>query len=62
MRDYSVLKAGRGQENIKGLLYIGAALAVAPVALLFGLRLAEAASISRWLNLELAASSDSQWR
>lgn len=77
--------------QLAGLLYLGAAIAVAPsalknggfalprrddrqnqfrlfgavlfggilgpVALLFGLRLAEAASVSLWLNLELAATA-----
>ena len=77
--------------QLAGLLYIGAALAVAPgalkngglalpkkgdhrnqwrlfgailfggilgpVALLFGLRMAEAASVSLWLNMELAATA-----
>ena len=77
--------------QLAGLLYLGAAIAVAPgalkngglglprrgdrrtqfrlfgavlfggilgpVALLFGLRLADAASVSLWLNLEMAATA-----
>ncbi len=86
-----LLLQGLTPFQLAGLLYIGAALAVAPVAwrkggfalprrndqrnryrllgaiifggvfgplsLLFGLRLAEASSVSLWLNLELAATA-----
>jgi drug/metabolite transporter (DMT)-like permease len=86
-----LLLGGLTPFQLAGLLYLGAAIAVAPaalksggfalppradrrnqlllagailfggilgpVALLFGLRLAEAASVSLWLNLELAATA-----
>ena len=86
-----LLLAGLTPFQLAGLLYLGAAIAVAPaalknggfalplrddrrnqlllagailfggilgpVALLFGLKLAEAASVSLWLNLELAATA-----
>jgi len=86
-----LLLTGLTPFQLAGLLYFGAAVAVAPaalrnggfalpprgdrqnqwrlfgavvfggilgpVALLFGLRLAEAASVSMWLNLELAATA-----
>ena len=86
-----LLLEGFSPFQLAGLLYLGAALAVAPaafklggfalparsdhrnqirligavlfggilgpVALLFGLQLAEAASVSLWLNLELAATA-----
>ena len=45
----------RNQFRLFGAVLFGGILG--PVALLFGLRLAEAASVSLWLNLELAATA-----
>jgi drug/metabolite transporter (DMT)-like permease len=45
----------RNQIRLFGAVLFGGILG--PVALLFGLRLAEAASVSLWLNLELAATA-----
>lgn len=45
----------KSRERLLGAVLIGGVLA--PVALLFGLRLASAASVSMWLSLELAATS-----
>lgn len=45
----------RNQLLLAGAILFGGILG--PVALLFGLRLAEAASVSLWLNLELAATA-----
>jgi drug/metabolite transporter (DMT)-like permease len=45
----------RNQIRLLGSVFSGGILG--PVALLFGLRLAEAASVSLWLNLELAATA-----
>jgi len=45
----------RNQVRLLGAVFFGGVLG--PVALLFGLRLAEAASVSLWLNLELAATA-----
>jgi drug/metabolite transporter (DMT)-like permease len=41
--------------QLAGWLYLGAALG--PVALLLGLKIASAASVSLWLNLELVATA-----
>ena len=45
----------RNRARLLGAIVAGGMLG--PVALLFGLRLAEAASVSLWLNLELAATA-----
>ena len=47
-----------GQKNLLRLLgAIGCGGILGPIALLFGLRLASAASVSLWLNLELVATA-----
>jgi drug/metabolite transporter (DMT)-like permease len=45
----------RNQFRLFGAILFGGILG--PIALLFGLRLAEAASVSLWLNLEMAATA-----
>lgn len=45
----------RNQKRLLGAILFGGILG--PVALLFGLRMSEATSISLWLNLELAATA-----
>lgn len=45
----------RNRLRLAGAVFFGGVLG--PVALLYGLRLAEAASVSLWLNLELAATA-----
>ena len=54
-RSLTLPRAGRSRWLLLGAVALGGA--VAPVLLLLGLRIASAASVALWLNLELAATA-----